>query len=79
MGHLQLLQRDGELELVLGVGGDGEGLLLKALRLEEARDAVVLLLRHRRQDLRRRLEVTPGGGGTYNIYITYMYIAHICV
>ena len=32
VGHLQLLQRDGELELVLGVGGDGEGLLLEALR-----------------------------------------------
>ena len=42
---LQLAQLDGELELVLGVGGDGEGLVLEALRLEEARDPVVLVLR----------------------------------
>ena len=42
---LQLAQLDGQLELVLGVGGDGEGLVLEALRLEEARDPVVLVLR----------------------------------
>ena len=30
---------------MLGVGGDGEGLVLEALRLEEARDPVVLVLR----------------------------------
>mmetsp|Transcript_15910 Transcript_15910/g.32157 ORF Transcript_15910/g.32157 Transcript_15910/m.32157 type:complete len:230 (+) Transcript_15910:201-890(+) len=63
IGRLQLLQLDGQLELMLGVGGDGECLLLEALCLEEARDAVVLLLRYRRQYLRRRLEVTPHHGG----------------
>ena len=45
VGHLQLAELDGELKLVLGVGGDGEGLVLEALRLEEARDPVVLVLR----------------------------------
>ena len=40
----------------VGVGGWGSSYL----RLEEAGDAVVLVLRYRRQDLRRRLEVAPG-------------------
>eukprot|EP00966_Prymnesium_polylepis_P319620 7376058-Prymnesium_polylepis.1 len=60
--HLQLAQLHGELELVLWVGRDGERLLLEALRLEEPRDPVVLIARHRRQDGGGRLEVSPHDG-----------------
>ena len=56
---LQLSEGDGELELVLRVGGDGEGLLLEALCLQEARDPVVLVLGHLGEHRGRRLEVPP--------------------
>ena len=53
----------GEVEALVGVARDGEGLLLEALRLEEARDAVVLALRHRGQDGLGGGEVAAHDGG----------------
>jgi hypothetical protein len=59
---IEVVERDREIELVVGVGRDRQGELLEVLGLEEAGDAGALVGRDRRQDLGSTVHVAPEDG-----------------